>query len=67
MTGLVWPFRAGKTKPDAFEPSDEQLGATPPPDPFDSPSYNKLTAVTNQGAFDAMAARMFPSTKGTTK
>lgn len=65
--GITWPFRtrhAEDNDPDDFEPTDAQLGGAVT-DPFDSPSYT--SCITNQAGFDAMAARMFPSTKGNTK
>lgn len=40
--GIIWPFPVGDT-PDDYEPTDAELGATPPTDPYDSPSYSTLT------------------------
>lgn len=37
---MIWPFPVGDTVPDDFEPTDAQLGTTPPTDPYDSPSYS---------------------------
>lgn len=44
--GIIWPFPVGSNPAApsaAYEPTDAELGATPPTDPYDSPSYSTLT------------------------
>lgn len=42
--GITWPFPVGTTDTEP-EPTDAELGANPPSDPYDSPSYTNLPTL----------------------